>query len=92
MKLRTAKKIALASSCGKVCGHRWGTIETAVARFQRGMRAGSRLVGWHLDGLQYWPPKQLYECIVNNPFFGYIFPHGSLEVLTEAEKNELERT
>lgn len=61
MKLRIAKKISLARSCGGNC-HFPGTTDRAFDRFARGMRKGSRsLLRWYPE-MAYWSEESLRAC------------------------------
>jgi len=62
MKLRIAKKIALARNCGFDC-HRWGTVTAAFKRFSRGMRTRrSRLLRRWFPEMTWWSRKDLLAC------------------------------
>lgn len=50
MRLRVAKNIAFARSCGPTCGHRWSTMDKAVAVVARAVRRG-RI---DKEALRYW--------------------------------------
>lgn len=55
MKLRVAKGIAFARSCGGGCRHSWQQIVQATNTVRRAIRRGSRLVSRSTPGWEYWP-------------------------------------
>jgi hypothetical protein len=83
MRLRVAKGIALARSCGHGrfgCRHNWDQIQKAFIIVARAMRRGSRLISVRSPEFEFWTDKDKRSA-------GLVAPGEDLE--TEAELREL---
>lgn len=65
MRLRVAKNVALARSCGGGCGHRWPSIQLSVRVVCRAMRRGTRRIP--PAALDYWRPEERWAAGLAGP-------------------------